>query len=60
MKNLFRSYRTSAKYYDGAYAVKSDLVDLPSIWIWRRSPADQFWKLAAEPGGCYSRLRDKG
>jgi SAM-dependent methyltransferase len=27
--NLFRSYNTSAKYYDGAYAVKADLVDLP-------------------------------
>ena len=29
MTNLFRSYNTSAKYYDGAYAVKADLVDLP-------------------------------
>jgi len=29
VKNLFRSYRTSAKYYDGANAVKADLVDLP-------------------------------
>ena len=29
MKNRFRSYSTSAKYYDGAYAVKADLVDLP-------------------------------
>jgi SAM-dependent methyltransferase len=28
MKNLVRSYSTSAKYYDDAYAVKSDLVDL--------------------------------
>jgi hypothetical protein len=27
--NLSRSYNTSAKYYDGAYAVKADLVDLP-------------------------------
>ena len=29
MKNLARSYSTSAKYYDGAYAVKPDLTDLP-------------------------------
>jgi SAM-dependent methyltransferase len=29
VKNLARSYSTSAKYYDGAYAVKTDLVDLP-------------------------------
>jgi 2-polyprenyl-3-methyl-5-hydroxy-6-metoxy-1,4-benzoquinol methylase len=29
VKNRFRSYSTSAKYYDGAYAVKADLVDLP-------------------------------
>ena len=29
MKNLVRSYSTSAKYYDDAYAVKADLTDLP-------------------------------
>jgi len=29
VKNLFRSYRTSAKYYDRGFAVKADLVDLP-------------------------------
>jgi len=29
VKKLLRTYRTSAKYYDGAYAVKTDLVDLP-------------------------------
>ncbi len=29
MKDLVRSYSTSAKYYDDAYAKKTDLVDLP-------------------------------
>jgi SAM-dependent methyltransferase len=29
VKNRVRTYSTSAKYYDGAYAVKTDLVDLP-------------------------------
>jgi SAM-dependent methyltransferase len=29
VKNLVRSYSTSAKYYDDAYAVKADLTDLP-------------------------------
>jgi SAM-dependent methyltransferase len=29
MKNRVRSYSTSAKYYDDAYAVKPDLTDLP-------------------------------
>jgi hypothetical protein len=29
------------------------------MWICRRSSADQFWKLPAERGGCYFRLRDK-
>jgi SAM-dependent methyltransferase len=29
MKTRARSYNTSAKYYDGAYEVKTDLVDLP-------------------------------
>jgi ubiquinone/menaquinone biosynthesis C-methylase UbiE len=29
VKNLVRTYITSAKYYDDAYAVKTDLVDLP-------------------------------
>ncbi len=29
MKDLVRSYSTSAKYYDDAYAVKADLTDLP-------------------------------
>jgi SAM-dependent methyltransferase len=29
VKNRVRTYSTSAKYYDDAYAVKTDLVDLP-------------------------------
>jgi SAM-dependent methyltransferase len=29
VKNLVHSYSISAKYYDGAYATKTDLVDLP-------------------------------
>ena len=49
------TYHVIAKYYDGAYAAKQDLVDLPFyLDLAEQNPAARSWKSPAAPAASSS------
>jgi hypothetical protein len=60
MRAAVDSYQVTAKHYDGAYAAKQDLVDLPSILTSRNSRLGQSSKWLAAPGAFCCRFARQG